>query len=161
LELVGRADPDIVKCALNAVGMDGKDQRFPHELSGGEQQRIAIARAFVKEPVIILADEPTGNLDLKTGDHVLDLLAGRCRNSDTTMVMATHSPRNSRVADRVGSLHGLFFDTYCAAAGSAFCSSLGFRAGLRQPWGCSCPPGRLFRVLSNPWNFSRADQRTP
>ncbi len=62
---------------------------------------MAIARALVKGPAIILADEPTGNLDTRTGDEVLDLLANRCRERGTTLIMATHSPRTSRVADRV------------------------------------------------------------
>ncbi len=101
LELTGKADPRTAQYALEAVGLAGKERRFPHELSGGEQQRVAIARAMVKEPAIILADEPTGNLDSRTGDQVLDLLAGRCRDFGTTLIMATHSPRNSRVTDRV------------------------------------------------------------
>jgi len=101
LELINRDDPKAVQSALEAVGLKGKERRFPHELSGGEQQRVAIARAIVKEPAIILADEPTGNLDSRTGDQVLDILASRCREFGTTLIMATHSPRNSRVADRV------------------------------------------------------------
>jgi len=101
LELAGAADPARARAALAAVGLAGKEERFPHELSGGEQQRVAIARAVVKRPTLILADEPTGNLDTRTGDAVLDLLAGQCRGAGATLVMATHSPRTSRVADRV------------------------------------------------------------
>jgi len=101
LELLGRPDPGPARAALGAVGLEGKGARFPHELSGGEQQRVAIARALVKRPAVILADEPTGNLDTRTGDEILDLLAGQCRETGATLLMATHSPRTSRVADRV------------------------------------------------------------
>ncbi len=101
LELVGRPDPRAARAALGAVGLGGKEARFPHELSGGEQQRVAIARALVKRPAVILADEPTGNLDTRTGDEILDLLASQCRETGATLLMATHSPRTSRVADRV------------------------------------------------------------
>lgn len=101
LELVGKPDPGAVHKALQAVGLEGKEYRFPHELSGGEQQRVAIARAFVKEPAMILADEPTGNLDTRTGDQVLALLTGRCRERGTTLIMATHSPLTCRYANRI------------------------------------------------------------
>ena len=87
--------------ALRAVGLSGKERRFPHELSGGEQQRIAIARALVKDPVLILADEPTGNLDNETGNQVLALLENLSRRAGTTLLLATHSERSSRIADRV------------------------------------------------------------
>jgi len=101
LELAGRPVPGLAREALRSVGLEGKGDRYPHELSGGEQQRVAIDRAMVKGPSIILADEPTGNLDTHTADQVLELLAMRCRESGTTLVMATHSPRASSVADRV------------------------------------------------------------
>lgn len=101
LELAGKPDPAAAQNALCLVGLKGKDGRFPHELSGGEQQRVAIARAIVKEPALILADEPTGNLDTRTGNQVLDLLASRCRDFGTTLIMATHSPLTGRFADRI------------------------------------------------------------
>ncbi|MBE0617990.1 MAG: ABC transporter ATP-binding protein, partial [Proteobacteria bacterium] len=101
LDLAGRPDPEVAVAALAAVGLAGKEGRFPYELSGGEQQRVAIARAVVKRPAVILADEPTGNLDTRTGDEVLALLARQARETGATLVMATHSPRTSRVADRV------------------------------------------------------------
>jgi putative ABC transport system ATP-binding protein len=101
LELAGRPEARRAREALARVGLAGLEERFPHELSGGEQQRVAVARALVKQPAVILADEPTGNLDSRTGDAVLDLLTGRCREDGCALVMATHSERASRVADRV------------------------------------------------------------
>jgi len=101
LELVAQPNPDAARQVLREVGLNGKEHRYPHELSGGEQQRVAIARALVKRPSLILADEPTGNLDTHTGDQVLDLLTGRCRDSGTTLIMATHAPLTCRYADRI------------------------------------------------------------
>ncbi len=101
LELAGRPDRQSALEALDSVGLKTKEHRYPHELSGGEQQRVAIARAIVKSPSIILADEPTGNLDVKTGEQVLALLTGRCRAGGTTLLMATHSPLTCRFSDRV------------------------------------------------------------
>lgn len=101
LELIHRADPDFALKALKEVGLEGKEHRFPHELSGGEQQRVAIARAIVKRPSIILADEPTGNLDTITGNQILDLLTQRCHESETTLIMATHSPLTCGYAPRI------------------------------------------------------------
>jgi len=74
--------------------------RFPDQLSGGEQQRVAIARALIHEPSMILADEPTGNLDLDTAAEVLALLSLGCRQRGTTLVIATHSNEVSNMADR-------------------------------------------------------------
>jgi putative ABC transport system ATP-binding protein len=101
LELAAKPDADAARQALKEVGLAGKEHRYPNELSGGEQQRVAIARAIVKAPSIILADEPTGNLDTATGDQILDLLTRRCRESGTTLVMATHASFTCRYADRI------------------------------------------------------------
>jgi putative ABC transport system ATP-binding protein len=101
LELAGKLDRQPAYQALQAVGLEGKENRFPSELSGGEQQRVAIARALVKEPAIILADEPTGNLDSQTGNQVLALLSGRCREFGTSLLMATHSPLTCQYSDRI------------------------------------------------------------
>jgi putative ABC transport system ATP-binding protein len=78
--------------------------RFPEEISGGEQQRVAIARALVHEPKVVLADEPTGNLDLETARQVLELLTTTCRRRRTTLIMATHSREAAALADRVLSI---------------------------------------------------------
>ena len=73
----------------------------PEEISGGEQQRVAIARALLMEPAVIIADEPTGNLDYTTGKEVLDLLWGRCQDHGQTVILATHDARAAAYADRV------------------------------------------------------------
>ncbi|MGH8196951.1 MAG: ABC transporter ATP-binding protein [Steroidobacteraceae bacterium] len=86
---------------LADVSLADCDARFPEELSGGEQQRVAIARALVHEPDIVLADEPTGNLDLETATEVIRMLDRLCREADTTLVMATHSREVIGLADRV------------------------------------------------------------
>ena len=101
LELAGRPDGGRALEALEAVGLGGMGHRFPHELSGGEQQRVAVARALVKGPGVILADEPTGNLDTRTGDAVLRLLTDQAREQGACLILATHSPRAAGVADRV------------------------------------------------------------
>jgi putative ABC transport system ATP-binding protein len=101
LELAGRPDYERALEALDSVDLKTKKNRYPHELSGGEQQRVAIARAMVKEPAIILADEPTGNLDIRTGEQILALLTNRCRENGTTLIMATHSPLTCRYSDRI------------------------------------------------------------
>lgn len=86
---------------LRELGLSEHDNRFPEELSGGEQQRVAIARAVAHEPAVILADEPTGNLDLETGKSVLALLCEISRRRGTTLIVATHSDEVVGLADRV------------------------------------------------------------
>jgi putative ABC transport system ATP-binding protein len=85
--------------ALSRVGLEAKAQRLPSQLSGGEQERVAIARAIVNKPALILADEPTGNLDTKTGNKVLDMLEG-LHAEGHTIVMVTHSEENAKKAGR-------------------------------------------------------------
>ncbi len=89
----------VAQDALRKVGLDAKSRRFPSQLSGGEQERVAIARAIVNKPPVILADEPTGNLDTKTGDHVLDMLQDLNREG-LTIVMVTHNLENAKRAGR-------------------------------------------------------------
>jgi putative ABC transport system ATP-binding protein len=104
LELNGRtgvAASARVSDMLAEVGLVDRADRFPDELSGGEQQRVAIARAIVHEPRIVLADEPTGNLDLETAHDVIGLLDRLCRDAGLTLVMATHSREVIGLADRV------------------------------------------------------------
>ncbi len=86
--------------ALSRVGLEAKARRLPSQLSGGEQERVAIARAIVNKPPVILADEPTGNLDTKTGNKVLDMLEG-LHAEGRTIVMVTHSEENARKAGRI------------------------------------------------------------
>ncbi len=89
---------------LGRVGLGDRPEAFPEELSGGEQQRIAVARALVHQPGLLVADEPTGNLDLETARSVLDLMDDLCRREGATLVMATHSPEVVGIADRVFSI---------------------------------------------------------
>lgn len=93
------------RCWLETVGLPERGDSFPEELSGGEQQRIALARALIHQPGLVIADEPTGNLDLETARQVLGLLDDLCRHEGTTLVMATHSPEVVGVADRVFAIH--------------------------------------------------------
>jgi putative ABC transport system ATP-binding protein len=91
LELAGRKDPfDVAERELAAVGLKDRMTHYPGELSGGEQQRVAIARALAPEPPILIADEPTGNLDQATGRQIADLLFATAEKRGTTLVLVTH-----------------------------------------------------------------------
>ncbi len=87
--------------ALAAVGLAHRESHFPRELSGGESQRVAIARALVAEPRVLLADEPSGNLDNQTGDAVMDLLFDLVSSRKTTLVLVTHNPELAKRCDRI------------------------------------------------------------
>ena len=101
LLLLGRPDPARVAEGLAAVGLAGFDDRLPQTLSGGQLQRVAIARALIHSPLLILADEPTGNLDPQTAARVLDLLVARVREAGAACLLVTHSPTAAARADRI------------------------------------------------------------
>jgi len=90
---------------LDQVGLAERLDHYPVQLSGGEQQRVALARAFMTAPPLLLADEPTGNLDSATGAHVLQLLLEMNRNAGATLVLVTHDSELARQADRIIRLH--------------------------------------------------------
>jgi putative ABC transport system ATP-binding protein len=104
LELKGRVSPEERRAArdlLAEIGLADRANTWPDRLSGGEQQRVAVARALAHDPLLVLADEPTGNLDLETGLQVLEILDRLTRQAGKTMVMVTHSPEVVGIADRV------------------------------------------------------------
>ena len=101
LLLLGRPDADRVHAMLEAVGLGGLAARMPAQLSGGQLQRVAIARALVHAPALILADEPTGNLDPATAERVLALLVAQVRGHGAACLLVTHSAAAARQADRV------------------------------------------------------------
>lgn len=102
LELAGAAHAaDAALQALRTVGLEPRRRHYPHQLSGGEKQRVAIARAFVVNPEVLFADEPTGNLDKRTGETVIDLLFRMNRETRTTLVLVTHDLDLAARCDRV------------------------------------------------------------
>jgi putative ABC transport system ATP-binding protein len=109
LLLQRRPDPARVQAMLAAVGLDGLGGRLPRTLSGGQLQRVAIARALVHRPALVLADEPTGNLDPDTAGRVLEVLLSQVRGQRAICLLVTHSPAAAARADRVLRLtpHGL------------------------------------------------------
>ena len=109
LELAGRRDAsEVAAAALNRVGLGHRLTHLPSQLSGGEQQRVALARAFAPMPRLLLADEPTGNLDADTGGQVMDLLFELCNANGATLFLITHDPALAARCDRTLSLrHGV------------------------------------------------------
>ncbi|UWD50236.1 ABC transporter ATP-binding protein [Clostridioides difficile] len=100
--LDGRAvDEQFIKDLLKSLGLENKHDVLPNTLSGGQQQRVAIARALATRPAIILADEPTGNLDSKTSDEVMSILKSMSKKYSQTLVMITHDDSIAQMADRV------------------------------------------------------------
>ena len=121
LEFAGRADAfGAAQAALERVGLAPRVGHYPAQLSGGEQQRVAVARAFVGRPKFLLADEPTGNLDGATGKQVMDLLFDLARANDTTLILVTHDMALAERCDRIVRLvDGLVVDDRRTAAGLA------------------------------------------
>jgi putative ABC transport system ATP-binding protein len=105
LMLLGRPDDALVRQSLDEVGLSGLGQRLPQQLSGGQLQRVAIARALIHKPALLLADEPTGNLDPGKAELVLDLMAAQTRRHGSALLLATHSSLAAAKADRVLHLH--------------------------------------------------------
>jgi len=101
LLLLNTPDDARVAAMLDAVGLDGLGARLPQQLSGGQLQRVAIARALVHRPSLLLADEPTGNLDPRTAAKVMDVLIGQAREQGASLVLVTHSEGAATRADRV------------------------------------------------------------
>jgi len=101
LELLGGRDAAArARDVLERVGLGERLGHYPRQLSGGEQQRVAVARAFVSEPKLLFADEPTGNLDSATGEHVIDLLFQMNRERGTTLVLVTHDAELAKRCER-------------------------------------------------------------
>jgi putative ABC transport system ATP-binding protein len=101
LELAGRDDPRAAaERILGEVGLAPRRRHYPSQLSGGEKQRVAIARAFATGPAVLFADEPTGNLDSRTGGHVMELMFALNQNSSTTLVLVTHDKSLAARCDR-------------------------------------------------------------
>jgi putative ABC transport system ATP-binding protein len=94
-------DHALLKHLTEILGIEGRLAHLPNELSGGEQQRVAIARALITRPAIVLADEPTGNLDTKNSDAVLQMLRKSSRELNQTVLMITHNPEAAQIADRI------------------------------------------------------------
>ncbi|HXF90283.1 MAG TPA: ABC transporter ATP-binding protein [Xanthobacteraceae bacterium] len=118
LELAGIADAQARACAeLQAVGLAERLSHYPAELSGGEQQRVAIARAHATNPTILMADEPTGNLDETTGQQIIDLLFSGHRERGTTLVLVTHDAALAARCDRIVRLRSGRIDSETADVG--------------------------------------------
>jgi putative ABC transport system ATP-binding protein len=100
MEIAGAADAARrARALLEEVGLSGRSHHYPAQLSGGEQQRVALARALANDPPIVLADEPTGNLDTANGRHILELLRGIHKSRGTTLVLVTHDAELAALAD--------------------------------------------------------------
>ena len=102
LELAGKPEPrKIADEIMKKVGLGERWSHYPSQLSGGEKQRVAIARAFATEPAVLFADEPTGNLDSRTGENIVELMFELNRNSSTTLILVTHDNSLAERCDRI------------------------------------------------------------
>lgn len=99
-----KVDDEYINALMEGLSITEKKFSYPNKLSGGQQQRVAIARALANKPKIILADEPTGNLDVATGEEVLSLLKKSAKQFGQTMIMITHNPEIAKLADRIVTL---------------------------------------------------------
>ena len=102
----GKRQPELAKTLLSRVGLKDRFHHLPSELSGGEQQRVAIARSLINDPSILFADEPTGNLDSHTGESIIDLLLGVAREDRRTLLVVTHDEKLARRGDRLLRIDG-------------------------------------------------------
>lgn len=124
MELAGQRDArEQAEGFLARVGLSHRIKHYPRQLSGGEQQRVAIARAFASSPKILFADEPTGNLDLKTGEQIIDLLFSLNQQAGTTLILVTHDPKLADRCDRV-----LQLDDGVLVSGSTLMPEISVRA---------------------------------
>lgn len=120
LELAGHPDPfTVAEQELASVGLKDRVTHYPGELSGGEQQRVAIARALAPQPAIIIADEPTGNLDQATGRQIADLLFSTAAERGTTLVLVTHDPSLAARCDRQVAMRSGLIETPATEATAA------------------------------------------
>ncbi len=118
LELAGRSDArNVARDIIGEVGLRDRWSHYPAQLSGGEKQRVAIARAFATQPAVLFADEPTGNLDSRTGSTIMELMFDLNRSSSTTLILVTHNKTLAERCERMLSLDGgrLIGDTKAAA----------------------------------------------
>ncbi|MEE8270113.1 MAG: ABC transporter ATP-binding protein [Alphaproteobacteria bacterium] len=125
LEFAGRGDAfATAEAGLDAVGLGHRLTHYPGQLSGGEQQRVALARAFAARPALILADEPTGNLDGKTGQQIIDLMFALSRDTGSTLVLITHDPALAgRCSRQVQLVDGVIVDDGRSPAGAVLAAS--------------------------------------
>lgn len=108
---VRREDRERAADLLNRVGLSERAKQIPSKLSGGEKQRVAVARALMNQPPLILADEPTGNLDERTGEQIMDLLLSLCAEENTSLILVTHNPDFAKRTDRGLNLHSGRFES--------------------------------------------------
>ena len=95
-----RPNPGRARDLVRRVGLEGRERHFPHELSGGEQQRAAIARSLINDPKIVFCDEPTGNLDSETGREIIDLLMNLNTKNKQTLIIVTHDEQIARLSHK-------------------------------------------------------------